>query len=570
MPRGRCYLYSQTSRRVLPDAVLSGRLVVVWMLRLSSIRRAPMTDDDPVAHASAKIMSWASLASVAAETFAQIAALRADQRRNLAIAKMQTLRAERHARYARDSIFWEPMLDEKRFPTSTIKEAGLAWAAAQAWFGDPQADLTVGLAENRLQDLRPDVMRLYYLHVNDGIDPIVAMGKVADLMDRPPAYPAETDRMELATPFTAADIVQQSLPLREESVLPVEDMYRDRLVAACRDTERWFRYQLDGSWVSKYLKDRQLDGCLGPTSPWAVGYAPDSWTALSEHLRGKGYSEQELLDAGLSSRAKRGNLVDRFRNRLMVSVRDANGVTVGFIGRAQPGQQDARTPKYLNSPETMLYKKGELVLGLAECRAELMSGAQPVVVEGAFDAMAVTAAGLGQYVGVAPSGTAVTTAQMHAVRTVSDADPIVALDGDRAGQQAMLRAFDSAYHAGFAPRAALMPDGHDPADLVAGGLTDVLAQRLDDARPLADLVVDEQLNGWPRLDTVQDRVNAAHSAAAVIARFPSADAARQVGRVAERLGLDVASVTAAVTDAVSQPDEGMRTVGRRYESVLSR
>ena len=161
--------------------------------------------------------------------------------------------------------------------------------------------------------------------------------------------------------------------------------------------------------------------------------------------------------------------------------------------------------------------------------------------------------------GVAPSGTAVTADQLHALRAHTDADLLVAFDGDTAGGQAAARAFGPAHAAGFAARAALLPDGQDPADLWAGGRGGLLANRLQTCAPLADLVVDAHLAGWPHpLDTMQDRVNAARSAAAVIATLPVTDIARQVGRVAERLDVAVPTVTAAVTDALA-PDADSRS-----------
>ena len=92
-----------------------------------------MTDDDPIAHASTTVMTWASVAATAAEAFAQIAAMRAQQRAERDRARAQTLRAERHARYARDQLCWQPLLDPHRYPNTSIQQAGLAWAAAQGW-----------------------------------------------------------------------------------------------------------------------------------------------------------------------------------------------------------------------------------------------------------------------------------------------------------------------------------------------------------------------------------------------------------------------------------------------------
>ena len=515
-----------------------------------------VTDEDPIAQASAKAMTWASLAAAAAEAFAQLAAMRAAERADRDRARAQILRADRHARYARDQLGWQPMLDPNRHPASSVKEAGLAWASAQGWRGDPAADQAASLAEARLRQLRPDVMRLWDLHRAGGMDPVAAMRRVAPLMDRPPARPSAADRLELTVPRSAADAVQDSFPDPEPET-SVPDPHRQRLLDAHRAAERWYRDQRDGSWVPDYLHARGLAGCLHASSRWAIGYAPAGWTGLVEHLRGRGYPDADLLDAGLATKTKRGTLVDRFRDRLMISARDGGGDTVGFVGRAAPNQRDVRTPKYLNSPETLLYRKGAILLGLAEQADELRAGATPVIVEGAFDAIAVSLAGAGRCVGVAPSGTAVTADQLHALHAHTAADLVVAFDGDDAGRAAAARAYGPAHQAGFAPQAALLPDGVDPADLWANGQAGLLAARLHAARPLADLVIDARLTDWPHpLTTLQDRINAARSAAAAIATLPVTEIARQVGRVAGRLDLPAAAVTAAVTDALAPDADG--------------
>lgn len=374
-----------------------------------------------------------------------------------------------------------------------------------------------------------------------------------------------------------ADVVQRSFPdmggQRESSVtLSDDEVRREWLRTTVKAAERFYAEQTAGSWVPEYLRGRRLEGCLEAGSAWQVGYAPASWTALVDHMRGRQYSDDDLLEAGLASRSKRGTLVDRFRDRLMVSVRDADGRTVGFVGRANPESTSQRVPKYLNSPETLIYEKGELMLGLAEQAAELRLGARPVVVEGAFDAMALTEAGEGRYVGVAPSGTAVTGPQMRELRKVTSGEAVFAMDGDMAGRQAVVRAHAAAHRAGFTDlRAAVLPAGCDPADLWRGGRVTPLTQALDHAQPMADLVVDARLDEWPHgFSSYPERVNAARSAATVIVELPADDRARQVGRVAEWLRLDVTVVTDAVTDAVGR-DGLISTAARsRAPADLSR
>src|SRR5450759_5249528 len=177
---------------------------------------------------------------------------------------------------------------------------------------------------------------------------------------------------------------------------------------------------------------------------YQLGYAPPGWTALVDHLRARGYTDAQLLDAGVGLRTRRGGV---FRDRLMFPVRDAGGDrVVGFLGRALTESDD--TPKYLNSPATALYRKGDVLYGLGAepSRQALAAGARPVLVEGPLDAIAVTAGGASRYVGVAPCGTALTAAQVAALDTaagpMAERGVLVAFDNDPGGRQASLRAYE--------------------------------------------------------------------------------------------------------------------------------
>jgi DNA primase len=302
---------------------------------------------------------------------------------------------------------------------------------------------------------------------------------------------------------------------------------------------------------------------------YQLGYAPPGWTALTDHLRARGYTDAQLLDAGVGLRTRRGTVVDRFRDRLMFPVRDPGGRRiVGFLGRALTEGDDI--PRYLNSPATALYAKAELLYGLGAepTRQALAAGARPVLVEGPLDAIAVTSAGAGRCVGVAPSGTALTAAQVAALDTyagpLAERGVLVAFDNDRGGRQAALRAYDLLRAAGGWPTTAALPDGLDPAALAQQRSPETLRAALDTAAPLADLVVDDRLSRWAdRLHWAEGRVGAARDAAAVITTLPPEQVGRQVSRVAERLELDHAEVTRAVTDVVSRDGDAVGRVARR-------
>jgi DNA primase len=204
--------------------------------------------------------------------------------------------------------------------------------------------------------------------------------------------------------------------------------------------DRYFAGQVRGSWVPGYLVSRGFSEAV--QERWGAGYAPAGWTALTEHLRGLGYDDQAIEECGLAKRSAQGRVIDVFRDRLMFPVRSVSGSVIGFVGRAGP-DVGKDTPKYLNSRASRLYSKGRVLFGLNESRDALASGACPVIVEGPLDAIAVTSAGDGRYVGLAPCGTALTADHVALLSKAANLAEIglrVAFDGDKAGQAAAVRA----------------------------------------------------------------------------------------------------------------------------------
>ena len=162
-----------------------------------------------------------------------------------------------------------------------------------------------------------------------------------------------------------------------------------RTLAVLRDAEAYYTSQLAGSWAPGYLASRGVSDVT--SRDWDIGYAPAGWSALTGHLRGLGHDDREIQAAGLAKPSSRGTLIDIFRDRIMLPVRDSGGTLAGFIGRAHP-RAGPDVPKYINSPETAAYRKGNLLFGLHHARPALAQGATPVLVEGPFDAIAVTIA----------------------------------------------------------------------------------------------------------------------------------------------------------------------------------
>jgi DNA primase len=331
---------------------------------------------------------------------------------------------------------------------------------------------------------------------------------------------------------------------------------RDRLIAAHRAAARFFTDQLTspaGRSPRAYLRSRGL-GPLLETTRWELGYAPPTWDALSAHLRGCGFHPEELLTAGLAMRTRRGTLIDRFRDRVTLTVHDLTGDPVGFVARAAP-RATAATPKYLNSPRTPLFDKSALLVGLAEQHDALAAGAVPVIVEGPFDALAVHLAtdhAQEPLAAVSPCGTALTPTQAAALAECSGHAVVVAFDADPAGA----RAATTAYHllAGHFSRlhATLLPEGTDPAKILQTAGPRALAETLQEDRPLADAVLDPALAYWrDRRDNAEARVAAVRELAPALAALRPDDVGRQVARAAQQLDVDHATLTQALADAVT-------------------
>jgi DNA primase len=311
------------------------------------------------------------------------------------------------------------------------------------------------------------------------------------------------------------------------------------------DATRFFTARLAGTSVPNYLATRGLDA--DALKRWRIGYAPAGWTALTNYLRERGYSDQDLEASGLCKQSRRGSLIDVFRDRAMFPVRAPSGQVLGFTGRAAPGVADG-VPKYINNTGTVLYSKGKVLFGLPDARDTL-----PVITEGPIDAIAVTRCG-GRYGGVAPCGTALTRDQVSAlVRAAPGADQIIVLfDGDDAGRRAAVKAYELLRYAVAQPLTAALPDGHDPASLARERGPQALAQILaSEVFPLADLVTDECIAKFDRqLEFTDGQFNALDAVSMRIARMAVPEVARQVQRVADRIGLPAETVTAAVTEAI--------------------
>ncbi len=307
------------------------------------------------------------------------------------------------------------------------------------------------------------------------------------------------------------------------------------LLAVHADAAELYARQLGESWVPGYLASRSLDACLGPGSPWTVGYAPHSWTWLTDQLRAFGYSDTVLERSGLALRTRSGSIVDRFRDRLTLGIRDVDGDLVGFTCRAAPNR-DPSCPKYLNSPTTDVYRKSEALFGLGEAAVHDASDRVPVLVEGPLDAMAVGSADLGRYVPLAVCGTAFSTVHANLVTELSTTgEVVVGLDDDGAGHRAAAHALEVLRSVGIEPMALdLGVAADDPASLLQRLGPAALASGLSSPKKLlADKVVEDVIrDAGDRLRWVEGQVLTARAVMPIVARCSPVQAARLANKVA--------------------------------------
>ncbi|MEP7368613.1 MAG: toprim domain-containing protein, partial [Dermatophilaceae bacterium] len=281
--------------------------------------------------------------------------------------------------------------------------------------------------------------------------------------------------------------------------------------------------------------------------------APSEWTALTDHLRGLGYADEALEASGVCLRTRKGTLVDRFRDRLTLPVHDQGGQVVSFVGRRNPTNDDERAPKYLNGAQSPLFSKGEHLFGIAgPGLVGLDRGARAVLVEGPLDAVAITAGTGGRAVGVASLGTALTDAQADRLTELyarSGQQITVATDPDRAGRAAAERAYFALAGRGQNPKAAALPDGVDPAQLLTGRGELAVVEAVEDGPDLARSVIDHRLAQHGCARSVEERVWAARYVAQVLAPLGQDKWGQHIAHITERLGMAPTTVHAMVVEA---------------------
>jgi len=329
---------------------------------------------------------------------------------------------------------------------------------------------------------------------------------------------------------------------------------RSRLVAASTAAAEFYAEQLtsvDALPAREFLNERGFD--QGTAQAYGCGFAPAGWDELTKHLLAKKFTSAELVTAGLSRESRNGNLIDRFHRRLLWPLKDITGDVVGFGARKLFDDDDG--PKYLNTPETPIYKKSHMLYGVDLAKREIARRHQAVVVEGYTDVMACRLSGVPT--AVATCGTAFGADHISVLRRLLmdqeefRGEVIFTFDGDEAGQKAAMRAFGDDQRFVSQTFVAIEPSGMDPCELrQAKGDTavrDLVARR----EPLFAFVLRTVLQRYD-LETAEGRVAALDKAAPLVARIRDrALRPEYARRLAGDLGMEVEPVLRRVADLVA-------------------
>jgi DNA primase len=340
--------------------------------------------------------------------------------------------------------------------------------------------------------------------------------------------------------------------LKREREDPREEERRKRLERLQSLVERaaafYERYLWEASEAAKareYLAGRGFDEAI--LRQFRVGYSPSAWDRLLTGAQRDGFTPEELAAAGLAQKGQQGGVYDRFRGRIMFPLADYRGRVLGFGARAL--REDQR-PKYLNTSENELYHKGRQLFGIDRAASQAAKRGRIVAVEGYTDVLALHQAGIPESVAI--MGTALTQQQLTtlAQRVGKDGTVYLALDADRAGQDAMRRAARGARDLDLELRVVEMPEGNDPAELVAAEGADGFGRRIEGARLVPDFEA-RRVVAQADLGSARGRDKALEQVRPLVGALPANSATRDdlVRFLADRLDVPLDYVTSSVAPA---------------------
>jgi DNA primase len=294
---------------------------------------------------------------------------------------------------------------------------------------------------------------------------------------------------------------------------------RTRLVEAHKAAALFYAEQLRGAEAEigrRFLGERGFKEQAA--EHFGVGYAPAGWDHLVRFLRGKGFSDKELILSGLAQESRNGRPIDRFRGRLMWPIRDITGDVVGFGARKL--RDDDNGPKYLNTPETPIYHKSQVLYGIDLAKKDIAKGNRAVVVEGYTDVMACHLSGV--TTAIATSGTSFGEGHIKILRRLlmdnSHSEVIFTFDGDAAGQKAALRAFEDDQKFAARTSIAITPHGMDPCELRLAEGDEAVAKVVESRSPLFEFAI-RSIVDQHNLESAEGRSAALEQAAPVVAQI---------------------------------------------------
>ncbi|MEV6328846.1 DNA primase [Streptomyces sp. NPDC051909] len=312
---------------------------------------------------------------------------------------------------------------------------------------------------------------------------------------------------------------------------------RTRLVDAHKIAAQYYAEQLGSAEAEigrRFLAERGFDQAAA--EHFGVGYSPAGWDHLTRFLRGKGFTDRELILSGLSQDGRRGP-IDRFRGRLMWPIKDVGGDVVGFGARRL--REDDNGPKYLNTPETPIYKKSQVLYGIDLAKKDIAKVSRAVVVEGYTDVMACHLAGV--TTAIATCGTAFGGEHIKILRRLlmdnGSARVIFTFDGDAAGQKAALRAFEDDQKFAAETYIAIAPDGMDPCELRLAKGDEAVADLVEPRVPLFEFALRQIVRRYD-LEIPSGRAAALDEAAPIVARIKNVASQHEVAvQLAGMLGI---------------------------------
>ena len=323
---------------------------------------------------------------------------------------------------------------------------------------------------------------------------------------------------------------------------------KDRLRELMEAAAIFYAKQLNDD-VKKYLSERGLNETS--VKAFRIGFAPAGWHEVIEHLKGRKFNEKEILDAGLSKKGDKGSY-DRFRSRIMFPIADSAGRTVAFSGRIFGADQPADSPKYINSPETILYRKSAVLYGFDRAKTAIRKHNFATLVEGQMDLVSVHQAGWGNAVAV--SGTAFTQEHAALIKRMTD-NLVIAFDADEAGIKAAARAARAALAAGLHVKIAQLTAGLDPADLILKEGEEAWKKCIREAKDIVTFLLDTLEARTPQADKFRRAVELAVLPFLAEVQSPIERDA-YVREVASRLGVSEGAVTEALEKIPSTPVVG--------------